>query len=186
MGGGRLMVGRLLAPLVAVSLSVCAALRPVHAQDGFGIEDDNLQPVPPAVATALRAHVRNTDYKECADGEFVGSAVDLSGTGRKRDWIAKTADGCAWGVNIAKIWVLRNEQMRYRVVLDHGGQGVVLLNAKTKGLRDLNMPSGSAGHYSDLLLKFDGRRYQVIKSCGIVLGGTEGRAQHPDGRCRVN
>lgn len=186
MGSGRLMVGRLLAPLVAVSLSVCAVLQPVHAQDGFGIEDDNLQPVPPAVATALRAHVRNTDYKECADGEFVGSAVDLSGTGKKLDWIAKTADGCAWGANTAKIWILRNEQMRYRVVLDAGGQGVVLLNAKTKGLRDLNMPSGAAGHYSDSLLKFDGRRYKVSKSCAIVLGSAGESAKHQDGQCHLN
>ena len=172
--------------LVAVSLVVCNALHQVHADDGFGIEDENLRAVPPAVATALRVHVRKTDYKDCAQGEFVGSAVDLEGSGRKLDWIAKTADGCAWGAATAKIWILKNEKTHYRVVLDDGGQGVVLSNSKTNGLRDLTMPSDTAGHYSDALIKFDGVRYKIFKSCAIDLQDTEEIKKHPDGQCHVN
>lgn len=163
-----------------------AALHPVHAEDGFGIEDDNLRPVPSAVAAALRMHLRNTDYKECANGKFIGSAVDLKGSARKLDWIAKTANGCAWGAATAKIWILKRDRARYRVVLDDGGQGVVLLNTKTNGLRDLRMPSGTAGHYSDAILKFDGRRYKVFRSCVIDLQDPEENRRHPDGQCHVN
>ncbi len=173
-------------PLVAASLVVCSALHPVHAEDSFGIEDNKLRPVPAAVARALRAHVRKTDYKECAQGNFVGSTVDLEGGGQKLDWIAKTADGCAWGVSTAKIWILRNEKTHYRVVLDSGGQGVVLLNSKTNGLRDLEMPSGTAGYYSDALLKFDGFRYEVLRSCTINWQDVEEIKRHPDGQCHVN
>lgn len=172
--------------LVAALFIVRTALQPVYADDGFGIEDENLRPVPAAVATALREHVRKTDYRECAQGDFVGSAVDLEGRGRKIDWIAKTADGCAWGAATAKIWVLKNDNVRYRVVLDSGGQVIVLLNSKTNGLRDLTMPSGTAGHYSDALLKFDGVQYKIFKSCAIDLQGTEEIKRHPDGRCHVN
>lgn len=173
-------------PRVAASLVVCAALHPVHAEDGFGIEDDKLRPVPPAVARALRAHVSKTDYKDCAQGKFVGSTVDLKGRGRELDWIAKTADGCAWGAATARIWILKNEKTHYRVVLDDAGQGVVLLNSKTNGLRNLTMPSGTAGHYSDALLKFDGLRYAVFRSCAIDLQNTEEIRRHPDGQCHVN
>jgi hypothetical protein len=168
-----------------ISLLVSTALHPAHAKDDFGIEDENLRRVPPAVASALRAHVRQTDYKDCAQGEFVGSAVDLNGSGRKLDWIAKTANGCAWGAATAKIWILKNEKNHYRVVLDNGGQAVVLSNSKTNGLRDLSMPSGTAGHYSDSLLKFDGSRYKVFKSCAIDLQDAEEVKRHPDRQCHI-
>lgn len=145
-----------------------------------------MRPVPPAIATALREDIRRTEYKECAEGEFVGSAVDLEGHNRRLDWIAKTADGCAWGAATAKIWVLKNDRSRYRIVLDSGGQGVVLLNSKTNGLRDLTMPGGAAGHYSDTLLKFDGRQYEVKRSCAIDLQDHEEIKRHPDGRCHLS
>lgn len=171
--------------LVVISFFVCTAFHPVHADDDFGIEDDNLRRVPPAVASALRAHLRKTDYKDCAQGEFVGSSVDLDGGGHKLDWIAKTADGCAWGAATAKIWILKKYENRYRVVLDTGGQVVFMLNSKTNGLRDFTMPSGTAGHYSDALLKFDGLRYKVFKSCAIDLQNNDDIKKHPDGRCHV-
>jgi len=159
-------------PLVAVSLVECTGLHPAHAEEGFGIEDDNLRPAPPAAMKAMRAHISKTEYKDCAQGRFVGSTVDLDGGGRKLDWIAKTADGCGWGASTAKIWILRHEKTRYRVVLDSGGQGVVLLNSKTNGLRDLEMPSGTAGRFSAALFKFDGVRYTVFRSCAVDLQGT--------------
>lgn len=171
--------------LVVTSFFVCTAFYPVHAMDGFGIEDETLRKVPPAVASALRAHVRQTDYKNCAKGDFVGSAVDLDGDGHKLDWIAKTADGCAWGAATAKIWILKKYENRYRVVLDTGGQAIFLLSSKTDGLRDFTMPSGTAGHYSDALLKFDGSRYKIFKSCAIDLQNTDEIKKHPDGRCHV-
>ncbi|MGO4377660.1 hypothetical protein [Pseudoduganella sp. RAF53_2] len=172
--------------LLTLSLVAFAAMRPALAVDIFGIEDDNLRPVPSGVEEVLRMYLKHTDYKECADGKFVGSAVDLKGNGQKLDWIAKTADGCAWGANTAKIWILKNEKNRYRIVLYDGGQGVVLLNTKTHGLRDLRMPSGTAGHYSDKLLKFDGRRYKMFRFCFIDLLDPEENKRHPDGRCHVN
>lgn len=86
----------------------------------------------------------------------------------------------------AQIWILKNEKTHYRVVLDDGGQGVVLSNSKTNGLRDLTMPSDTAGHYSDELLKFDGVRYKIFKSCAIDLQDTEEIKKHPDGQCHVN
>ncbi|GAB2864244.1 hypothetical protein GCM10027277_36220 [Pseudoduganella ginsengisoli] len=172
--------------LVAAGLALCSVLNAAHAADVFGIEDENLQPVPPAVAAALRAHVRKTEYRECAQGDFVGSAVDLQGQGRNQDWIAKTADGCAWGAATAKIWILKHDMPRYRVVLDTGGHGVDLLKSTSHGLRNLSVSSGTAGHYSDALLKFNGRRYKVFKSCFVDPGNPEEASKHPDGQCHIN
>ncbi|MYN30288.1 hypothetical protein [Duganella levis] len=171
--------------LIVMSFLVSTAFHQAHANDDFGIEDENLFAVPPAVATVLRAYVRQTDYKDCAQGEFIGIAVDLQGSGRKLDWIAKTANGCAWGVATAKIWILKNEKGRYRVVLDIGGQAVILSNSMTHGLRDITMPSGTAGHYSDTLLKFDGSSYKIFKSCSIDLQNPEVIKKHPDSQCHI-
>ena len=75
-------------------------MRVACAQE-FNIEDDNLSTLPPAALTAVRAHTKTTPYSECAAGNFIGAAVDLTGHGKKMDWVAKTADGCAWGAATA-------------------------------------------------------------------------------------
>lgn len=171
---------------LSIAASLCVAASVAQAADAFGIEDDALRPVPAAAASALRAHVASTDYKDCAAGDFAGMSVNLAGRGRGDDWIAKTADGCAWGTATAKIWIVRKERGAYRLVLDYGGQGVVLRKATTNGLRDLTVFSGTAGHYAEAVFKFDGRSYQQFKSCAIDLQDPNERQRHPDGRCHVD
>jgi len=144
----------------------------------FNIEDVTLSPLPLAALTAVRAHTRTTDYRECADGKFIGAAVDLTGDRRKVDWIAKTADGCAWGAATAIIWILKREGNAYRVVLYYGGQVVSLKSEKSHTLRDLEIASGTAGHYSETYFKFDGRAYTQFNSRQVNL-------QDPD-ECKRN
>lgn len=135
-----------------------AAWTSVKASD-FNIEDESLRPLPAAALTVLRAHIATTEYKECATGEFVGTNVDLAGRGRKVDWIAKTADGCAWGASTAKIWILERQANAYRLVLYTGGQVVDLHKEKSRKLRNLTVASGNAGHYAETLFKFNGTEY---------------------------
>jgi hypothetical protein len=154
--------------ILLVSISLTCWIGSAYASD-FNIEDDTLSPLPAAALTAVRAHTRTTDYRECADGEFVGAAVDLTGDGRKVDWVAKTADGCAWGAATAVIWVLKREGNAYRVVLYDGGQVVSLKNAKSHSLRDLEIASGTAGHHSETHFKFNGKTYVQFKSREVNL-----------------
>lgn len=170
---------------LSFTLILGAMLSSGHAAD-FSIEDESLRPVPAAVARALRVQIRGTDYKECARGKFIGALADLTGNGRNDGWIAKTADGCAWGAATAKIWILKKEQNEYRVVLYYGGQGVILQNSKTNGLRDLVIGSGTTGHYGETAFKFNGRQYKKSKSCAIDLQDPEESRRHPDGMCHVN
>jgi len=172
-------------PRLSFTLILGALLGSAHAAD-FSIEDESLRPVPAAVARALRVQIRGTDYKECAMGKFVGAAVDLTGDGREDGWIAKTADGCAWGAASAKIWVLKKERNAYRMVLYYGGQGVTLQKSKTNSLRDLVIASGTAGHYGETAFKFDGRQYKEFKSCAIDLQDPVENKRHPDGTCHAS
>jgi hypothetical protein len=67
---------------------------------------------------------------------------------QRNDWIAKTADGCAWGAASVAIWVLKREPGGYHVVLFSGGQMVSLRNSKAGDVLDLQIVNQTAGHYS--------------------------------------
>jgi hypothetical protein len=140
---------------------------PLHAEDFkpvFSSEDETQGPLPPDALAAVRAHAKTTQYSDCAAGGFVGSPVDLTGHGKPMDWIAKTADGCAWGAASVAIWVLKRESTGYRVVLFSGGQLVSLNKARPGDVPDLQIVSRTAGHYSKTTYKFDGNFYKEAKS----------------------
>jgi hypothetical protein len=146
----------------------------------FNFEDEHLSPLPPRALTAVRAHAKTTDYRECAEGGFVGASVDLSGSGQKSDWVAMTADGCAWGASSAVIWVLRKHQKTYQVVLYSGGSTLNLQKAKSHSLHDLEINGGTAGYYTETTFKFDGKRYQQIKTREVNLQSPEECKRNPD------
>jgi hypothetical protein len=151
--------------LVVLALFCCG----YAGADGFGAEDENLQPLPTAALKAIRMHALTTDYRECATGEFVGSSVDLTGSGHKTDWVAKTADSCAWGASSVVIWVLKREGAGYRVVLFNGGQALMLMDTKSHALRNLEIVAATAGHYSKSYFRFDGKEYRTFKSREVNL-----------------
>jgi hypothetical protein len=135
----------------------------------FNIEDEALVALPAEALASVRAHVATTDYNECAPGQFIGMAMDLSGTGRSGDWIAKTADGCGWGAASAKIWVLHRDGKSFRVVLDSGGQVLSLRKTRSHGLRDAVIESITAGHYAETVFTFNGKKYTQSSSRAVNL-----------------
>jgi hypothetical protein len=87
--------------IVVATVGFSSFIGPLHAEDFepvFGSEDETQRPLPPEALSAVRVHVKTTQYSDCAAGQFVGSAVNLTGRGQSNDWIAKTEDGCAWGL----------------------------------------------------------------------------------------
>ena len=156
--------------IVVATVGSSSFIGPLHAEDFkpvFGSEDKTRRPLPPDALSAVRAHAKTTEYSDCAAGRFVGSAVDLTGRGQPNDWIAMTADGCAWGAASVAIWVLKREPNVYRVVLFSGGQMVSLSKARAGEVRDLQIVSQTAGHYSQTTYKFNGKTYREAKSRSV-------------------
>lgn len=153
---------RILRWIAVAALGFGAMIGALHAENFesvFGSEDPALRPLPPEALAAVRAHARTTDYSDCATGGFVGTAVDLTGQGQARDWIAKTENGCAWGASSVVIWVLKREPDGYHVVLYSGGQVVSLQKAGAGKVADLQIISRTAGHYAETNYRFDGKTY---------------------------
>ena len=166
------MKKRMLQCLVSAMIGCASLVGPLHAKDFksvFGAEDETMRRLPPDALAAVRAHARTTEYSDCAAGEFVGSPVDLTGRGQARDWIAKTADGCAWGASSVVIWVLKREARGYRVVLFSGGQVVGLRRARTGDTADLDIVSATARDYSQTIYKFDGKMYKESATRSVDL-----------------
>lgn len=169
--------------IVVAMTGLSSFIGPLHAENFkavFGSEDETQRPLPPAALSAVRAHAKTTEYRDCAAGNFVGSAVDLTGHAQPNDWIAKTADGCAWGAAAVAIWVLKREPNGYRVVLFSGGQMVGLNSAKVGEVQDLQIVSQTAGHYSQTTYKFDGKTYKEAKSRSVDFSDPEDCKRNQD------
>jgi hypothetical protein len=155
---------------IGIGLSTCVGtLQAEEFKPVFGSEDETLRPLPLDALSAVRTHAKTTDYRDCAGGGFVGSAVDLTGQGRANGWIAKSADGCAWGAASVVIWVVKRERNTYRVVLYSGGQVVSLKRAIPGTVSDLQIVSQTAGHYARTDYQYDGKMYKELKSRFVNL-----------------
>lgn len=144
----------------------------LHAEEFepvFGSEDASQRALPRDALSAVRKHARKTDYGDCAAGEFIGSSVSLTSHGEPNDWIAMTADGCAWGASSVVIWVLKREPKGYRVVLFSGGQMVSLSRPRAGKVRDLQIVSQTAGRYSQTTYTFVGKNYKKASSRFVDL-----------------
>jgi hypothetical protein len=177
------MINRPLQWLAGATVGCALLVGPLHAAEFnavFGSEDETMPHLPPDALAAVRAHARTTNYSDCAAGDFVGTAVDLTGRGQARDWIAKTADGCAWGASSVVIWVLKREPGGYRVVLFSGGQVVGLRQGRTGAMADLDIVSATAGSYARTVYKFDGKMYQESASRLVDLSDPAGCKRNRD------
>jgi hypothetical protein len=164
------MQKRILEWIVVATVGLSSFIGPLHAENFkavFGSEDETNHPLSSDALFAVRAHAKTTEYSDCAAGKFVGAAVDLAGHGQPNDWIAMTADGCAWGASSVAIWVLKREPSGYRVVLFSRGQTVSLSTAIAGKIRDLQIVSQTAGNYSQTTYKFDGANYREAKSRSV-------------------
>lgn len=166
------MKKQILQTIVMTAVGLSSITGPLHAEDFepvFGNEDETHRLLPPEALSVVRAHAKTTQYSDCAAGKFVGSAVDLTDRGQPNDWIAMTADGCAWGAASAAIWVLKRDSVGFHVVLFSGGQMVSLSKVAAGAVRDLQIVSQTAGHYAQSTYKFDGKNYVEAKSRTVDL-----------------
>ena len=146
----------------------------------FAAEDPALLPAPKDVATVVHADPSFSEFKSGGCLKLVGSKVDLSGDGRSTDWVVTTADGCAWGAATAPIWVLRRHSTGYSVVLSSGGSDLTVGKGKQNGLKHLAIAAGTAGWYSEVLLKYDGTKYVKARSRQVDLSNPEDCRKNKD------
>jgi hypothetical protein len=150
----------------------------VSAED-FNIEDIDLYPLPQAAASAIYADKSFAEYKK-EKCRLVGSPVDLSGDGKLQDWIVTSAYGCVWGAATGPIWILHREGNIYSVALASRGQSVTLGKAKQNGHRHVAISAGTAGWYSESLLKYDGTKYVFTRSRDVDLSKPEDCLKNKD------
>jgi hypothetical protein len=129
-----------------------------NGADVLNYEDArNLKALPAPAVSAIRKNLGSSSYGNCSG--FVGKAVDLSGQRKRSDWIAITADGCAWGAATAVMWVLRRQPGGYKIVLTSGGHELSIGTRKRNGLRNIDVISGTVDRYSETHYGFDGSKY---------------------------
>jgi len=127
----------------------------------FTIEDEDLTTIPKAAETAIhRAEAKDADLQKC---ELVGKAVDLDGDGRATDWIVTTRDAGEADMPLGPVWVLREVQGSFIIVLSDGGHAVSIGNTKHRGLHDLTVSAESAGWTRQSVWRFDGKSYRKAR-----------------------
>jgi hypothetical protein len=125
-----------------------------HASD-FHIEDRDLIPVPAKINQVIVSSLKESN--ECRS--YLGKVVDLTGSVKKTDWVVISDNGCAWGAANAEIWVVASNAMKNKVVLASSGQSLTIGKVKQNGFFHIAISSGTAGHYSEVLYKFNGKQY---------------------------
>jgi hypothetical protein len=132
----------------------------------FTVEDEDLVPVPRAVASTVQ-NVAKADFADPAGKpcRFVGKAVTLENNkGAATDWIVTTADACSWAASAAPVWVVRNTGGKYEVVLSHITYDLTLGSAVHNGLRNVATARATAARREEQLWVFDGNRYVVSRN----------------------
>jgi hypothetical protein len=66
--------------------------------------------------------------------------------------------------------------------LSSGGQAVTLGVNKQIGLRHIAISSGTAGHYSETLFKFNGAQYQKVKNRFVDLSSSSNGCKKPENK----
>jgi hypothetical protein len=153
-------------PLFARLAALVMLATPVSARAAdFVVEDPALTDAPAVVVAAITSAAAeplvDDDGTAC---RFLSRAVDLDGDGRATDWVATTADACAWAASAAPVWVVYNGGGRARVVLDFVTYDLTLGRPRSHGLRNIATARGTAAMVEEELWRYDGTRYRRIRT----------------------
>jgi hypothetical protein len=98
---------------------------------------------------------------------FVASEIHLDGP-NEADLIVRPRDleespspnRCLFGAHVVPFWVLRNRDGKYDLLLQTGGDGLQVLDSRTKGYRDIKAVGLTAVSITFLRYQFNGEKYQ--------------------------
>lgn len=101
---------------------------------------------------------------------FIASEIHLDGPAEtdfvvlpRFDLDLKPSNVCLMGANIGPFWVLAETPKGYKLVLATSALGLVVLDSRTKGYRDIKNVSES-NVVTTVVFKFDGQKYRVYRS----------------------
>jgi hypothetical protein len=120
--------------------------------------------------------------KELPANWFVASEIHLDGAnesdlvvlpgGRLLDTPAReiSSNACLLGANTAQMWVLRDIQRGFKLVLSQIGLGMNVLTTRTNGLRDIEVGAAVGGYDESIDYKFDGEAYKITARRSNLIG----------------
>ena len=79
-------------------------------------------------------------------------------------------NACFWGANTGQMWVLRNTQRGFKLVLSQMGLGMSVLTTRTNGLRDIEVGAVVGGYDDSIDYKFDGESYKIAGRTSNLIG----------------
>ena len=111
----------------------------------FEIEGDH-QTIAASAETELRDSIHELRLGgELSHCKIIGQQIDLNGHGRKRDFVATTAEACGWGNAKGPIWLLQHTSTGWRVVLSTTGYSLRVHARRSKDPRDVTISAATAG-----------------------------------------
>ena len=164
-------------------------------QSDFGIELEAVPIQRPVTLrrAALDALSKDAGVASCLENEglspnelpanwFVASEIHLDGAnesdlvvlpgGRLPDTPKGeiSPNACFLGANTAQMWVLRNTQRGFKLVLSQIGLGLSVLTTRTNGLRDIEVGAAVGGYDHSIDYKFDGGSYKIAGRTSNLIG----------------
>jgi hypothetical protein len=164
-------------------------------QSDFGIELEAVPIQRPVTLrrAALDALSKDASVASCLENEglsskelpanwFVASEIHLDGAnesdlvvlpgGRLPDTPKGeiSPNACFLGANTAQMWVLRNTQRGFKLVLSQIGLGMSVLTTRTNGLRDIEVGAAVGGYDDSVDYKFDGESYKIASRTSNLMG----------------
>ncbi len=109
--------------------------------------------------------------KELPANWFVASEIHLDGA-NESDLVVLPGgpNACFLGANTAQMWVLRNTQRGFKLVLSQIGLGMGVLTTRTNGLRDIDVGAAVGGYDDSIDYKFDGESYKIAGRTSNLIG----------------
>lgn len=120
--------------------------------------------------------------EKLAGNWFVASEIHLDGPnetdlvvlpgGRLPDTPAGeiSPNACFWGANTTQMWVLRNTQHGFKLVLSQIGLDMSVLATRTNGFRDIEVGAADGGYELSIHNKFDGESYRIAARTSQMTG----------------
>ena len=136
---------------------------PKMEQTTFGSEDEKWQrpvPAPPEIINILR-EANHAPKDEFPSDSLLASIIHL------RD--AQETDFVVMGIHnlrpphAALFWIFRRTSERYELILSTGGDSLTVLDARSKGYRQIRVENNTASTTTSATYSFDGAVYKISK-----------------------
>lgn len=156
--------------LLILSCEAQAAKGSRPEQTHFSAEDERVQH-PVEIPEAVLAIISKDEYaRNTLEGQGKSqlpknwlSASEVHLTEPNEKDIVVMGVGLFRGANVTTFWVFRPTKGGYEMLLDAPVHDLIIKNSRSSGYRDIALLSATAVAVSTVIVRFDGKRYQISK-----------------------